>query len=251
VIEKIRRFWDEFVYDDVQAAKSPPGTEAFYAELEAYRQQRLDYLSDLVDFGGYQGKRVLEVGCRIGLDLARFARNGALVTGIDLSESCIETARHYFSLHGLEGELLVMDGEELGLEDGRFDLVYAFGVVQYTAAPQRMLGEMHRALGEGGEAIVMVYNRYSWLSLLSTLSRKNLVHEEAPAFWPFSVGQLREALRAFSEVEIHRERFPVQTGLHHGLAARLYYGLFVQAFNQLPRSWVDSFGAHLIARARR
>jgi SAM-dependent methyltransferase len=139
----------------------------------------------------------------------------------------------------------------LKLGDRKFDLVYAFGVVQYTADPQRMIGEIHRVLDDGGEAIVMVYNRYSWLSLLSKLTGKNLAHEEAPAFRPFSIGQLREALRAFSDVEIHRERFPVQTGLHDGLAARLYYGLFVQAFERLPRSWVGPLGAHLIAKARR
>jgi 2-polyprenyl-3-methyl-5-hydroxy-6-metoxy-1,4-benzoquinol methylase len=250
-IDRVREFWNEFEYDDVKATEHRVGTKEFFADLEGYRSARLDYLPRVVDFGGYNGKRVLEVGCRIGLDLARFARNGAQVTGIDLAGSCIYTARQYLALHDLEADLLVMNGEDLEFEDESFDLVYAFGVVQYTCNPTRMVGEIHRVLRGGGDAILMVYNRYSWLALLSALSGSNLAHEEAPAFQPYSIAQFRRLLGDFADVEIRAERFPLPTSLHKGLAARLYYGVFVGAFNLLPRTWVRSFGAHLIAKARR
>ncbi len=251
VIEGIRKFWDEFVYDDVKAAQNPGSTKEFFAELEAHRCQRLEYLPQIVDFAAYRGKHVLEIGCRIGLDLARFAKNGAIVTGIDLAESAIETARQYFALNNLKGDFLVMNGEDVHFEDQSFDLVYAYGVVQYTSNPERMVGEMHRVLRVGAEAILMAYNRYSWLTLLSKLSGRDLAHEEAPAFEPYSIDQFHRLLDSFSRVEIHPERFPVRTRLHKGLVARLYYTFFVGAFNFLPRSWVRPFGAHLIVKAKR
>jgi 2-polyprenyl-3-methyl-5-hydroxy-6-metoxy-1,4-benzoquinol methylase len=251
LIESIREFWDTFVYDDVRATEHPVGTKEFYADLEAHRAERLDYLPRVVDFGGYKDKRVLEVGCRIGLDLARFAKNGAAVTGIDLAQSCIETAHHYFGLNDLQGDLLVMNGEDMQFEDESFDLVYAYGVVQYTSNPKRMVQEIRRVLRVGGDAVFMAYNRYSWLTVLSRLSGKNLAHEDAPAFQPYSIGQFNRLLDDFSQVDIRAERFPTGTRLHKGLAARLYYTFFVGGFNLLPRSWVQPFGAHLIAQARR
>lgn len=251
-IEAIRKFWDEFVYDDVAITNKPAGSKDFFTALEAYRYQRLDYLPHLLNFSYFTGKKILDVGCRIGLDLARFASNGAFVTGIDLSDSCIETARQYFSLKGLKGDFIVMDGENMEFENESFDLVYSHGVVQYTANPTKMVEEMHRVLREDGEAILMAYNCYSWLSVLSKLSGKSLAHEEAPCFLPYSVDQFDKMLKnIFSNVEISLERFPVRTQLHKGLIAKIYYTLFVGTFNLLPSSWVRKFGAHIIAKARK
>ena len=251
-IEEIRKFWDEFVYDDVLATDKPPGSQAFFADLKRYRYQRLDYLPKIIDFPSYRGKRVLDVGCRIGLDLARFAENGAIVTGIDLSDSCIETARQYFSLNELEGDFHVMDGENMAFEDQSFDLVYSHGVVQYTASPPKMICEMRRVLKDDGEVILMAYNRYSWLSLLSWFSGKGLAHEEAPFFEPYSVADFRKLINgSFSDIDIFFERFPSRTGLHEGIIAKIYYIVFVGTFNLLPYSWIRKYGAHLIARARK
>lgn len=250
-ISEIRNFWDEFVYDDVKASSSTVGSNDFYAELEAIRKERLDYLPRIIDFSSYKGKRVLDVGCRIGLDLARFAEKGAIVTGIDLAPTSIETAREYFKLKDLQGEFIIMNGEELQFEDQSFDLVYAHGVIQYTVNPKRMISEMHRVLRTGGELVLMAYNRFSWLTVLSKLSGKYLAHEEAPFFKAYSIKQFYQLLNNFDHTEISPVRFPSKTLLHKGLVAKLYYTFFVGAFEFLPISWVEPFGAHLIAKAMR
>ena len=43
------------------------------------------------------------------------------------------------------------------------------------------------------------------------------------------------------------ERFPVKSRLHGGWKGTLYNGLFVGAFNALPRPLVRRFGWHLLA----
>ena len=144
-----------------------------------------------------------------------------------------------------------MNGERLQLPDGSFDVVYAHGVLQYTSNPTAMIREIHRVLKPGGEAILMVYNRYSWLNVMSKLFGVKLEHEDAPVLRKYSISEFRSLLAAFRRVEIIPERFPVRTRLHSGLKAQLYNRLFVDAFNFLPKPIVRPLGWHLMAKAVR
>ena len=75
-----------------RSRKARSARRRFFEEIEDYRFEKLDYLPSLVDFDGYRGRRVLDVGCGVGNDLARFARGGAEVVGIDLAETSIDLA---------------------------------------------------------------------------------------------------------------------------------------------------------------
>jgi ubiquinone/menaquinone biosynthesis C-methylase UbiE len=204
-----------------------------------------------VDFDGYGGRTVLDVGCGAGVDLARFARGGAEVTGVDVSESAIGLARKNFEQQGLRGRFEVANGEQLPFRDASFDLVFAHGVVQYTANPQRLVDECHRVLKPGGAAIVQVYNRISWLNVLSKLMKVGLEHEDAPVILKFSFGEFRRLLSEFREVRIVPERFPVKSRLHGGWKGTIYNRAFVGTFNALPRPLVRRFGWHLLAFCRK
>lgn len=246
--EEVRAYWNENIHDQ-EIAQHPVGTIGFFEDLDAYRFEKLDYLPRVVDFTAYSGKSLLEVGCGIGIDLVRFAEHGAVVTGVDLAEVSIEQAGKNFGLRGLSGDLRVMDGEALQFEDASFDVVYAHGVLQYTRGSEEMIREIHRVLKPGGEAIMMVYNRYSWLYLMSKLFGAKLEHEDAPGFQTFTIGQFKQMLQKFSRVEIIPERFPVKTRLHHGLKGAVYNTCFVGTFNLIPRPWVRPFGWHIMAKA--
>jgi SAM-dependent methyltransferase len=180
-----------------------------------------------------------------------FAEQGAYVTGVDLAEEAIRLAKENFALQNVNGDLRIMNGENLQFRDNTFDGVYAHGVLQYTADGERMIREIHRVLKPGGEAILMVYNRYSWLNLLSRLSGVQLEHEDAPVFRKHSSREFRRMFSSFSQVEIIPERFPVKTRLHRGLKASVYNTVFVSAFNLIPRSITRPFGWHLMAKAIR
>jgi 2-polyprenyl-3-methyl-5-hydroxy-6-metoxy-1,4-benzoquinol methylase len=247
-VDAIRVYWNEHIHD-IAIAQHPVGSKGFFEELEAYRFEKLAYLPRVVDFSAYKGKRLLEVGCGIGIDLVRFARYGAIVTGIDLAEEAIRLARDNFELHGVSGDLRSMNGESLQFRDGCFDVVYAHGVLQYTSDPERMVREIYRVLRPGGEAILMVYNRYSWLNLLSKLFGVMLEHEDAPVFKTYSIREFRRMLSGFAHVAIVFERFPVRTRLHRGMKAVLYNGVFVSAFSLIPRAIVRPFGWHLMGKA--
>jgi SAM-dependent methyltransferase len=242
----VRSYWDQHIHD-LEITRHPVGSRGFFDDLDQYHFEKLHHLLRLVDFDGYGGRMVLEVGCGAAVDLARFARGGALTTGVDLAPSAIALARTNFEQQGLPGRFEVADGEQLPFPDNSFDCVYAHGVVQYTANPQRLVDECRRVLKPGGQAVFQVYNRNSWLNALSTLMKVGLEHEDAPVLLKFSIREFTSLLSGFRTVRIVPERFPVKSRLHGGWKGVLFNTVFVGTFNALPRSLVRRFGWHLLA----
>jgi SAM-dependent methyltransferase len=246
----VRAYWDVHIHD-LDISTHEPGTREFFRDLDEYHFEKLHHLPRLVDFAGYPGRRVLDVGCGAGVDLARFARGGALGTGVDLSGSAVRLARENFCQQGLPASFVEADGERLPFADAVFDLVYAHGVVQYTGDGAALVEECRRVLKPGGAAIFQVYNRVSWLNALSKLMKVGLEHEDAPVLRKYSAGEFARLLRGFDHVQMVAERFPVKSRLHKGWKGAIYNGLFVRTFNALPRPFVRRFGWHLLAFCRK
>ena len=247
-IPQIRDYWNERIHD-LEIAQHTVGTKGFFKDLEEYRFDKLRYLPEVIDFSSYKGKRILEIGCGVGTDLVRFAQGGAEVIGVDLSKTAIELAKKNFEHHHLEGDLRIMNGEALEFSENSFDVIYAHGVLQYTANDNRMVSESYRVLKPGGEFIAMVYNRRGWLNVMSRFFNVKLEHEDAPVLRKYTVGEYRKMLSNFSEVKIIPERFPVKSRLHKGVKGFLFNTFFVGIFNSLPRSLVRRLGWHLMAWA--
>lgn len=242
----VRAYWDTHIHD-LDITTNAPGSAGFFADLEQYHFEKLHHLAKLVPFDQYRGRRVLEVGCGAGTDLVRFARHGAIATGVDLVPSSIALAARNFAIEQRRAELLVADGQALPFRDASFDLVYAHGVVQYTSDDRALVRECRRVLKPGGVAVFQVYNRVSWLNALSRVTKVELEHMDAPMLKKYSIGEFRDLLKEFSRVRIVPERFPVKTRLHGGLKGTLYNTVFVGLFNAMPRSLTRLFGWHLLA----
>jgi SAM-dependent methyltransferase len=242
----VRSYWDAHIHD-FDMTTHPPGSPGFFADLEHYHFEKLHHLPKLVPFDQYRGRRVLEVGCGAGIDLIRFARNGAACTGIDVAPSSVALAARNAAIEQLPVDLLVADGEALPFKSESFDLVYAHGVVQYTTDDRALVAECRRVLKPGGRAVFQVYNRISWLNALSHVTNVDLEHVDAPVLKKYTIGEFRDLLKDFSRVRIVPERYPVKTRLHGGLKGTLYNTVFVGLFNLLPRSLTRRFGWHLLA----
>jgi len=91
-----------------------------------------------------------------------FAAQGARNTGIDLTEEAVDATRQHFAVEGLEGRFQQENSEQLSFPDDSFDIVYSFGVLHHTPAPERAVREVHRVLKPGGVARVMLYHRHSF-----------------------------------------------------------------------------------------
>lgn len=250
LISEITDYWNQHIHD-LSITTHPVGSADFFIQLDDYRYEKLAYLPRLVNFDSYRGKKLLEIGCGAGIDMVHFVRAGALVTGVDLSQTAIDLACQNLAQNRLSADLHVMNGEALEFPDDHFDAVYAHGVLQYTADTNKMMSEIHRVLKPGGEAILMLYNRNSWLNWMRKVTKVPLEHEDAPVLKKFSIAEFKQLLTPFSSYRIVPERFPVKTKLHTGLKARLFNDVFVGTFNLMPKPLVRPLGWHLIAFARK
>jgi ubiquinone/menaquinone biosynthesis C-methylase UbiE len=244
--DAVRLYWNTRIHD-LEISGHAPGTPGFFADLDEYHFDKLHHLLRLVDFDAQRGKDVLDVGCGAGVDAVRFARAGARVTAVDIAPAAVELATKNFEYRSLHAELVAADGESLPFPDGSFDLVFAHGVVQYTSNDQALVNECRRVLRSGGVAVFQVYNRISWLNLLSKIMKVGLEHEDAPVLRKYSPAEFRRLLTGFAEVRVVAERFPVKSRLHKGWKGAVYNTIFVGTFNALPRALVRRFGWHLLA----
>ena len=145
---RVRAYWNERIHD-LEMTSQPVGTRAFFDELDDYRFDKLAYLPRVIDFGGYEGKRLVEVGCGVGTDLVRFARGGARVLGVDLSETAVALAGRTSPCTDSAAPSSSATARALPLPDGSQDVVYAHGVLQYAADPRRIVEEVLRVLVPG------------------------------------------------------------------------------------------------------
>src|SRR6266849_8998431 len=99
-IEQVQNYWDRRPCN-IRHSTKPPGTREYFDEVEARNYFVEPHIPVFAEFPRWQGKRVLEIGCGIGTDTMNFARAGAEVTAVDLSEKSIEIARQRASVYGL------------------------------------------------------------------------------------------------------------------------------------------------------
>ena len=170
--ERVRAFWQANPCG-VKFADAAPGTRRFYELVEAHRYTKEWHIPIAADFASTRGLKVLEIGCGLGTDGAKFAEAGADYTGVDLTDAAVELARKRFELFDLPGRFQTADAENLAFADESFDLVYSHGVLHHTPETGKAIKEIHRVLRPGGRAIVMLYHRgsYNYRVNISVLRR--------------------------------------------------------------------------------
>lgn len=139
--------------------------ERYGADQDRIRYELEPHIDGFARFDSAAGRRVLEIGVGMGADFLRWARAGATVTGVDLTDRAVKLTQSRLAEAGLTGEVRVADAEALPFEDDCFDIVYSWGVIHHTPSPERALLEAVRVLVPGGSLRVMLYHRRSWVAL--------------------------------------------------------------------------------------
>lgn len=156
-----QEFWSHY-QPGFRFARSPTGTREFFDEVTAYRDSIEPHIPEVVDFARWSGALVLEAGCGMGTDGARFAAAGADYTGVDFSPTALSLARRRFELEGLQGRFISGSLTRLPLPDNTFDLVFSHGVIHHIEDTKAAVQEFARVLKPGGTALIMVYHRRSF-----------------------------------------------------------------------------------------
>jgi SAM-dependent methyltransferase len=162
--EHVRAYWEDRPCGS-KHAQAPEGTSEFFAEVERTRTELEPFIDHYARFDETRGHDVLEIGVGLGTDFIRFARAGARLTGVDLTERAVDLVRRRLDLEGLDATLLVADAEALPFEDAGFDTVYSWGVLHHTPDPPAAIREAIRVTRPGGRVCVMLYASRSWFAL--------------------------------------------------------------------------------------
>lgn len=154
------------------------------------------YMLEVFEFDGFAGKRVLDAGCGGGIDAVEFAKNGADVYAVDLTEESARRTRELAESLSLDVEVSEANLCGMPYSDEFFDHVHCFGVLHHIHDVDAAVKEVHRALRKGGTAYVMLYNRDSILYYYSLLFQRGI---EQGCFIYMSID---EVVSMFSEAEV-------------------------------------------------
>ena len=158
------------------------GSPEYFERLDAMRRDYAPWMDEALGYANSSGMQVLDIGCGQGIDLVRYARAGAIATGIDLTPRHTEIARAHLVAAGLEATVVQGDAESLPFDSESFDRVSSNGVLHHTPGIDAALKEAHRVLRPGGEARIILYNKSSlhyWVNqfLYSGLLKRGLRRE--------------------------------------------------------------------------
>lgn len=160
--KKVKSFWDLTPLCSL-AIGEKAGSKEFFRKFDALRESIEPPLFGLYGFNRYNGKKVLDVGCGNGWVLSKYAKCGARVSGIDISDTAVRISKKRFKLFGLKGEFFVGDAENLPFPADTFDAVTSMGVLHHTPDTKKAVNEIHRVLKPGSRALIMLYHKNSFL----------------------------------------------------------------------------------------
>lgn len=163
-IESVKKYWNERPCN-IRHSMEEIGTREYFDEVETKKYFVEPHIPSFADFYNWSGKRVLEIGCGIGTDTISFARAGAMVTAVDVSERSLELAKKRAEIYGLKNiEFYQADAENLQdiVPIQKYDLVYSFGVIHHTPHPENVFKAIMPYINKRSTIKIMVYHKISW-----------------------------------------------------------------------------------------
>lgn len=192
-VQHVQNYWNSRPCN-IRHSTKPVGSREYFDEVEARKHFVEPHIPGFAEFDHWNGKKVLEIGSGIGTAMINFARSGAQVTAVDLSDKSLELAKQRAQVYGLEDQISFYqaNAEELSqsVPVDAYDLVYSFGVIHHTPHPEKVIEQIRHYVKPGSTVKIMVYYRYSWkvLWILMTYGKGQ--------FW-----RLNELVATYSEAQ--------------------------------------------------
>ena len=182
---------------------SPANADDLIREDDYVKDERLPYWADLwpsarilaeeVRTMRLAGRRVLELGCGLGMVAIAAALAGADVTATDYYEDALEFARlNAIDATGRTITTRMVNWVEMPSDLGRFDVVLASDVLYEHRYAPLVANAISTTLVRGGEAIVADPGRIALEGFLAECRERGLTSEGEPR--AYAEGEIRQTV---------------------------------------------------------
>jgi 2-polyprenyl-3-methyl-5-hydroxy-6-metoxy-1,4-benzoquinol methylase len=266
-VQNVKDYWNSRPCN-IRHSTKPIGTREYFDEVEARKHFVEPHIPGFAEFERWKGKKVLEIGCGIGTAMINFAREGAQVTAVDLSDQSLELAKKRVQVYDVADRVTFYqaNAEQLAevVPPEPYDLVYSFGVIHHTPHPEQVIEQIRSYVKPGSTVKIMVYYRYSWKVLWIILNygkgqfwrmnelvaRYSEAQEGCPVTYIYSKQEARKLLKGFDVVDMQVDHiFPYYIPDY-----KQYKYTKVWYFRWMPQSlfrWLEQhFGWHLCITAK-
>jgi ubiquinone/menaquinone biosynthesis C-methylase UbiE len=191
---------------DGAAGENTLETNSGYVERRA--APLLETLRQISGRDSIEGLRLIDLGCGFGALAAFFARQGAIVTGIDPIADRLEVGRAVAAEHDLPVEFSQGRMEELEFADESFDLAIQNNSLCYITdreGRRSALEETARVLKPGGYVVIRNPNRWHPRDQFTGLPLIALLPAETATRLAGRLGRPRSEVKLVSPLEAKRE----------------------------------------------
>ncbi len=197
------------------------------------------------------GMKVLDVACGSGNLAVLAAEKGADVTGIDIAENLVNTAKKRAARLGLNIRFEQGDAEAMPYDDGTFDLVMTMFGAMFCPRPDVAAAELIRVCKPGGTIAMANWTPTGFTGQMFKLSTKYLPppNMPPPVLWG-DQETVRERLAGVSDLQMTPRLadmtfdFPPEGVVEF---FKTYFGPTVTAFKAIPEENHDALTADMEA----
>ena len=199
------------------------------------------------------GARVLDVACGTGNVAIPAARNGAIVSGVDIAPNLLVQARERAAAEDLTITFDEGDAEQLPYPDGSFDVVATMFGAMFAPRPEIIATELARVLKPGGLLAMANWNPDSFSGKMFKIGANHVPPPPgiAPSVLWGDDTIVRERLSANFiniQTELIHVDFDMPTNAAGAVAFfRKYFGPTQMAFNRLAEPGQAALAADLEA----
>ena len=128
-----------------------------FAPLHKINPLRANYISDRADI---DNKQILDVACGGGLLTEALFKKGAIVSGIDISDVAIHTAKNHAASEKVDINYILGEAEELLPENKeRFDVVTCLEAIEHVPDPNQLVKTCSNLCKKDGDIFFSTINR--------------------------------------------------------------------------------------------
>lgn len=205
--------------------------ESFSKGKSSLNKLELDALGDV------KGKSLLHLQCHFGMDTLSWAREGAIVTGIDLSDEAINTAKQLSNELQISAEFICCNVyDTLEHINHQYDIVFtSYGVIGWLPDLDKWAALISKALKPGGIFFLAEFHPVVWMFDDNFQYIKYPYHNEA------MITETQTGTYADKNAPIEYEEHSWNHSLSEVLTVLLDHGLNIQQFDELNYSYYNCF----------